>query len=73
MVADSYTAEQYIARRRAFAQAIEACKQLIRDYEAGFNRLANAEEIEAVKTAILRIECAEAADRPTATSVQENK
>lgn len=58
----------YIARRNAFAQAIEACEQLIRDYEAhkdhdgsvngpDFNFL----EIEAVKTAIVRIQCAEAA------------
>jgi hypothetical protein len=57
----------YIVRRGAFAQAIEACEQLIRDYEAhkgpdgvvnglDFNML----EIEAVKTAIVRIQCAEA-------------
>lgn len=57
----------YIARRNAFAQAIEACEQLIRDYEAHKNPQGivtghdyNALEIEAVKTAIVRIQSIEA-------------
>jgi hypothetical protein len=53
----------YIARRQAFAQAIEACEQLIRDYESPrYPPIFNAQEIEAVKTAILRIQCAEVRD-----------
>lgn len=57
----------YIARRNAFAQAIEACRELIRDYEGhkdhdgNVNGLDfNAMEIEAVLTAIVRIESIEA-------------
>lgn len=55
--------EIYIARRNAFAKAIEACEELIRDYEthnAPDGPQINAQEIEAVKTAIVRIQCAEA-------------
>jgi hypothetical protein len=58
----------YVARRGAFARAIEACEQLIRDYEAHKNQDGiesgpdfNFFEIEALKAAIVRIQCAEAA------------
>ena len=50
--------EIYIARRNAFAAAIESCEQLIRDYEKFLT--GDAHVIEAVKTAIVRIQCAEA-------------
>lgn len=60
-------ATAYIARRGAFAQAIEACEELIRDYESHKDEDGNVTgpdfnliEIEAVKTAILRIQCIEA-------------
>ena len=46
---------EYVVRRRAFAQAIEACEELIRDYEKRFY----VEAAEAVRTAIVRIQCAE--------------
>lgn len=59
--------ESYIARRGAFARAIEACQELIRDYEAHKDADGNVtgpdynfHEIDALKTAIVRIECAEA-------------
>lgn len=55
--------EIYISRRNGFAQAIEACEELIRDYEAHnapHGPQINAQEIEAVKTAIVRIRCIEA-------------
>jgi hypothetical protein len=59
----------YIARRGAFARAIAAVEQLIRDYEAhiGTDGVTvtgpdyNVFEIESLKTAIVRIQCAEAA------------
>jgi hypothetical protein len=71
------TADLYIARRQAFAQAIEACEELIRDYEAhrdpgGFVTGPDfwADEIEAVKTAILRIQCVEARHSATLGEVR---
>ena len=59
--------ETYIARRGAFALAIAACQELIRDYEAHKDADGNvtgpdynSHEIEALKTAIVRIQCIEA-------------
>jgi hypothetical protein len=74
---DSYS---YTVRRQAFAEAIEACEQLIRDYEAHKNEDGmvtgpdfNLFEIEAVKCAIIRIQCAEVANRSDATSDEGGK
>jgi hypothetical protein len=58
MRANSYSTEVYIARRRAFRQAIEACEDLIRDYKTFLT--GDAHVIEGVKAAIVRIQCAEA-------------
>jgi hypothetical protein len=68
--------DTYIASRTAFHLAVEACEQLIRDYEAHRDPGGivtgpdfNFEEIEAVKTAIVRIQCAEASTNATGEKV----